>query len=99
MSAQSECVSMGKLREEHPFWPSSQCVSIGKLLYLDVGPLGLQALDTGEDLLLVTRQSHIHLNELTTEEDRAKRDLEKCQTAATTDSPFPQLCLFLLPFP
>lgn len=77
MSAQSECVSMGKLREEHPFWPSSQCVSIGKLLYLDVGPLGLKDLDTGEDLLLVTRQGHIHLNELTRGEDRGRREFTK----------------------
>jgi hypothetical protein len=55
----------------------SQCVSIGKLLYLDVGPLGLKDLDTGDDLLLVTRQGHIHLNELTRGEDRGRREFTK----------------------
>lgn len=50
---------------------------MGKLLYLDVGPLGLKDLDTGEDLLLVTRQGHIHLNELTRGEDRGRREFTK----------------------
>lgn len=34
-----------------------------ELLYLDVRPLGLQALDTGQNLLLVAGQSHAHLGQ------------------------------------
>ena len=36
-----------------------------QLLYLDVRPLGLQALHTGQDLLLVAGQTHTHLSQLT----------------------------------
>lgn len=34
-----------------------------ELLYLDMRPLGLQALDTGQNLLLVAGQSHAHLGQ------------------------------------
>lgn len=37
-----------------------------KLLYLDVRPLGLQALRAGQNLLLMAGQSHTHLRQFTT---------------------------------
>lgn len=43
----------------------SHCVFIWKLLYLNMCPLGLQALHTGQDLLLVAGQTHTHLSQLT----------------------------------
>lgn len=43
----------------------SYCVFLRKLLYLDMRPLGLQALNTGQNLLLVACQSHAHLGQLT----------------------------------
>ncbi len=43
-----------------------------KLLYLDVRPLGLQALHVGQNLLLVAGQSHTHLSQFTARENRKK---------------------------
>lgn len=43
------------------------CLS-ADMLYLDVCPLGMQALHTGQNLLLVAGQSHANLRQLTTNE-------------------------------
>lgn len=43
----------------------SLCVFVRKLLYLNMRPLGLQALHIGQNLLLVAGQSHSHLSQFT----------------------------------
>lgn len=45
-----------------------------KLLYLDMCPLGLQALHAGQNLLLVTSQSHTHLSQFTIRKTRKHAD-------------------------
>lgn len=59
---QQHCV-LGNSSQEHPFCLSA--VSVWKLLYMDMSPLGLQALHAGENLLLVASQSYTHLSQFT----------------------------------
>ena len=53
----------------------SHCVFMWKLLYLDVRPLGLQALHAGQYLLLVAGKRHAHLGQFTTKETEEKYPL------------------------
>lgn len=47
-------ISVGKLFTGASILAPSHCVFMWKLLYLDMRPLGLEALHTGQNLLLVT---------------------------------------------
>lgn len=70
-------ISVGKLFTGASILALSHCVFMWKLLYLDVCPLGLQALRAGQNLLLVAGQSHTHLSQFTTRkiEKHADRNL------------------------
>lgn len=58
-------ISVGKLFTGASILALSHCVFMWKLLYLDMRPLGLQALHAGQNLLLVAGQSHTHLSQFT----------------------------------
>lgn len=59
-------VAVGKLLTGASSLTLSPRVSLMlKVLYLDVRPLGLQALHTGQNLLLVASQGHSHLSQFT----------------------------------
>lgn len=58
-------ISVGKHFPGASILALSHCVFLWKLLYLDVRPLGLQALHAGQNLLLVAGQSHTHLSQFT----------------------------------
>lgn len=60
-----DSISVGKLFTGASILALSHCVFLWKLLYLDVCPLGLQALHAGQNLLLVAGKTHTHLSQLT----------------------------------
>lgn len=59
-------ISVGTLFTGATILDLSHCVFMRKLLYLNVRPLGLQALHAGQNLLLVAGQIHTHLSQFTT---------------------------------
>lgn len=63
-------ISEGKLFTGASILALSYCVFMWKLLYLDMRPLGLQALRAGQNLLLVAGQSHTHFSQFTTRQIR-----------------------------
>lgn len=68
-------ISVRKLFTGASILALSHCVFIWKLLYLDMCPLGLQALHAGQNLLLMASQSHTHLNQFTTRKTRKHADI------------------------
>lgn len=68
-------ISVRKLFTGASILALSHCVFIWKLLYLDMCPLGLQALHAGQNRLLMASQSHTHLNQFTTRKTRKHADI------------------------
>lgn len=70
-------VSITVLRGRLFTWASilvlSHCVTLWKVLYLDMCPLGLQALHAGQNLLLVSSQSNTHLSQFTARKTRKRK--------------------------
>lgn len=94
-------ISVGKLFTGASILALSHCVFLWKLLYLDVCPLGLQALHAGQNLLLVAGKTHTHLSQLTARRTERKDKYNslmtlsekkttsslKCHAAAKVSSP------------
>lgn len=63
----------------------------GKLLYLDVRPLGLQVLHARQNLLLVPGKSHTHLSQFTTRK-KEKQYFIQHKSTIVIFSQIPSLC-------